>query len=332
MIKSALAEALEIIGDKPARTVSKEDVRGYRLTLGKLPAHLGVRYAGRSIAEVLAERESAESRLAAENPTPGLSASTIRKRMSYLISLFKYAERMEWVDKNPADGMRPPKAKKVYAERDAFTDEDLRAIFGSDYKAATLGAGNAARYWIPLVLLYTGARLEEIAQLETADVAEVQGIPCVKIAAASSADAPAEPGEGKSLKTAGSDRTVPIHSGLVALGFLDYVEERRRAGDRRLFPRLQRQRNRGYGVVIGQWFTRWERSHGIASNRKVLHSLRHTFATRLKEADVQEHTIAELLGHEVESITTGRYGKPLGVDKLRQAVGRLEVGEGLRDL
>jgi integrase len=60
--------------------------------------------------------------------------------------------------------------------------------------------------------------------------------------------------------------------------------------------------------------------------------MRHTFATRLKAADVQDHTISELLGHEVESITTGRYGKKLDVSTLREAVEELDVRKGLSAL
>jgi integrase len=60
--------------------------------------------------------------------------------------------------------------------------------------------------------------------------------------------------------------------------------------------------------------------------------MRHTFATRLKAADVQDHTISELLGHEVESIQTGRYGKKLDVSRLREAVEELDVRKGLSAL
>src|SRR5262249_17570396 len=230
----------------------------------------------------------------------------------------------DMIDKNPADGMRPPKPKRAEAERDAFTDEDLRAIFGSDYRAATLGNGDAAKFWVPLVLLFTGARLEEIAQLNVADVGDVDGIPCVRITTR---------GEGqKRLKSAAADRTVPTHSGLIALGFLDYVAERRSAGDRRVFPRLSRTADKGYGVSVSKWFTKWKRAHGITSRLKGLHSLRPTFSTKLKAADVQEYTISELAGHENDNITTGRYGKRLQVCKLRDAIEKLDVREGLRDL
>src|SRR5206468_3701650 len=134
--------------------------------------------------------------------------------------------------------------------------------------------------------------------LEVADVLEVDGIPCVRITARS------DGAEQKRLKTAGSERTVPLHSGLLALGWLEYVAQRREAGDRKLFPRLRRVGQQGYGARVSQWFGRWKRARGITSSSLVLHSLRHTVATRLKAADVQDFAISELLGHANASITT----------------------------
>jgi integrase len=57
----------------------------------------------------------------------------------------------------------------------------------------------------------------------------------------------------------------------------------------------------------------------------VPYSLRHTFATRLKYADVAESVLDELLGHKVEKLSVGRYGKRYPVEKLREAVERLDV-------
>jgi integrase len=54
-------------------------------------------------------------------------------------------------------------------------------------------------------------------------------------------------------------------------------------------------------------------------------SLRHTFATRFEYADVAESVLDELLGHKVEKLSVGRYGKRYPVEKLREAVERLKV-------
>ena len=50
-------------------------------------------------------------------------------------------------------------------------------------------------------------------------------------------------------------REVPLHPDLITLGFLTYVNEMRRAGHRRLFPKLEPYRGR-YAKNIGRWLNR----------------------------------------------------------------------------
>ena len=94
------------------------------------------------------------------------------------------------------------------------------------------------------------------------------------------------------------------------------------------------QEAQGYGGKVSKWFNnQWLRKRcGITTPTKVLYSTRHTFATRLKAADVQDHTISELVGHEVESITVGRYGKALALPQLRDALERYDLRGPLADL
>jgi integrase len=60
--------------------------------------------------------------------------------------------------------------------------------------------------------------------------------------------------------------------------------------------------------------------------KKDFHSFRHTVADALKQVQVEPTVISELLGHRVESISLGRYGKRYSPKVLRQAVERLEFG------
>jgi integrase len=297
--KSALAEFLQIVGDKRVLSFTKDDIRNYKLALDTLPA---------------------------KTRDGKLGPASIRRRMSGVIALFNYALKMELVDRNVADGLKPKRDKRrVDAERDPFSEDDLHRLFGPDYAATTIGHGGdlgQALYWVPLLALYTGARLGELAQLHTADVVAVDGIECIRIC----------PGEDKTLKNASSERTIPLHSGLLALGFMSYVEERRAAGDRRLFPRLKKGKNRGYGGEVTNWFLKWRKKKGVDARTKPFHSFRHGLATRLKAADVREYLIAELMGHANESMSTGRYGKRVDVVGLKAAVEKVDFSAGLVDL
>ncbi|UNP90273.1 tyrosine-type recombinase/integrase [Aeromonas encheleia] len=112
------------------------------------------------------------------------------------------------------------------------------------------------------------------------------------------------------LKTANSARLIPIHSSLIAGGFIDFVQER--AGGR-LFPELPHRQD-GYSHLWGQWFSR----HRPVD--KDFHSLRHTVATALKDHGVPLQYAAAILGHTNGAISYDRYGGGVAVEKLQAAI------------
>jgi len=158
-------------------------------------------------------------------------------------------------------------------------------------------------------------RQNEICQLYCDDIREEDGIWCFDVN--SNAD--------KDLKTGASERIIPIHPQLLDLGLLDYVEVLRAAGEERLWPNLVRRRD-GYGQDFSRWFGRFKNLNITDDRKKVFHSLRHNVADALKQAGVQEAAIAEILGHENQSITTGRYGKRLRPKPLLKALKNLDYG------
>jgi len=157
------------------------------------------------------------------------------------------------------------------------------------------------------MMLFGGTRLEEAAQLTIDDIKQVDDVWCIDINGV---------GENKKLKNDQSERKVPIHSWLIEHGLLEYREQMKAEGYQRLFPTLTRSVN-GYGSAISKWFNKRLREVGVEDRRKVLYSTRHAVATRLKYADVQDHAIAELLGHKIEGITMGRYAKKLEMESKR---------------
>ena len=65
-------------------------------------------------------------------------------------------------------------------EREVFTSEDLGKLFRNEGFRA-LEKERPERYWVPLIALYSGARLEEICQLELRDIRKVGDIWCFDI-------------------------------------------------------------------------------------------------------------------------------------------------------
>ncbi len=255
------------------------------------------------------------------------AAATINKHLGAIASLLQLATDNDLCAVNVARGVRVRGRKVPEESRLPYDIEDLKQIFSSPVFTAGLrpigGAGEAA-YWLPLLALWTGCRLEELGQALVADVQEANGVHYLDIS---------DLGEGMSVKTTGSRRSVPIHPELVRLGFLRYVDGRRVAGDERVFPLL---RQNSYGRWTQNW-SKWWRSYargtvGIADTRKVFHSFRHTFIRQCRECGIEEEQRIAITGHA--GGTVGRaYGGHYPLRPLAEAMQKLRYpGLHLMDL
>jgi integrase len=129
----------------------------------------------------------------------------------------------------------------------------------------------------------------------------------------------------KRLKTSSSRRTVPVHPELVRLGFLKYIEMRRKHGASvPLFPLLKPRSKGSVGEAWSKWYGRYIRSIGITNRARVFHSFRHSFKDGLRAAAVSEDINDALNGHSGGGV--GRtYGakdneRRFGLKRLAEAV------------
>src|SRR4051794_13680383 len=222
----------------------------------------------------------------------GRAEATAANYLNDVKTLLRWAVEAGRLPANPAEGVRTAKRKPKAGERRLpFNDGEARLILE---KARGL---QGADRWIPWLLAFTGARVEEVAQALVADVRERDGIAYLDINAE---------GEGKSLKNAGSARRVPLHPALVAEGFLDYVAGLPRDG--RLFPDLKAGPFGDLSAAYSKRAGRWVRSLGIADVRKVAnHSWRHRFKDVCRDAGVAKDVHDRLSGHS-EGDVSGGYG------------------------
>ena len=234
-----------------------------------------------------------------------LSVSRVNNYLGILVKIYALAMRKDKnLNHNPSEGLRLREKVRADQKRDVFTDEDLELIFVKSYEYGQDKHRNAHTFWIPLLGLYTGARLEEICQLLRTDVIQKDGIWCLNI---DESDAP----DIKSVKTS-EQRIIPLHSFLVDdLRFIDYVHSLKKK-DIRVFPKLKRVSNR-WGHGFSQWFSQFKKRAGIESEsgKKVFHSFRHTFIDHLKQKGANEQHVKEYVGHAGgdTDITWGLYGK-----------------------
>ena len=207
------------------------------------------------------------------------SQTTCIKHLSSLSGLFKWAEMQGFTPDNinPVRGLSPNKrqAKKHATQRQPFTDAELLAVLSSkDFLKQK--QTHPERYWLVWLCLFQIWRREEAGQLSLKDIGELDGILFMNIT---------DEGEGQGLKNAGSKSRLPIHSSLVKLGFLEYVERIKVAGHSRLFPQLVHGAN-GYSDAVGKCFTRLVINGGLTDPALALHSLRHGGITKLHAAGV----------------------------------------------
>jgi integrase len=262
-----------------------------------------------------------------------LVQTTQNKELRGLRALFSYGIKLEWMTRNPAKDLKV-KEPPAREQRVPFAVDDLRVLLGASLSKAAIArpVGSAARgpkpvqvymperYWSPLLSLYAGLRAGEIVRLRADNFQPVDNVLCMSV----------EPEPDESLKTESSRRLVPVHSHLIELGLLAFVDEQRAGGEQHLFPRVAQLRRPVKALTT--WFSRYRRSVGIDDKRKTFHSMRHNFRQALSEADVQDSVVSDLMGHADSSMTHGRYGKGASVARLRDAVERLDFRKELAAL
>lgn len=213
----------------------------------------------------------------------GNAAKTIEKDHSAIRALLSIAVHEEWIPSNPASDALLPNRRGGRIIR-SYTAAEVKAIFSSPVFVSgsrpRAGKGEAA-FWVPLLMLYTGARREEICQLSTNRVLERQGIAYMVIDAL---------GDDARLKTEHSSRVIPIHRDLIGLGFCNFVADRKRGGGGPLFPMLRPNKRGQYGAKWGDWWSRYVRICCKISDHQISpsHSFRHLFITECRRRHIRE--------------------------------------------
>jgi integrase len=186
---------------------------------------------------------------------------------------------------------------------------------------------DSAKYWVPLIALFSGLRLGEIIQMQLADVKTLEGIAYFDVTPLSLDDEDDEgydPTEEKSLKTSSSRRGIPIHKTLLDLGFNDFLASQRAKGESRLFPEFARAEDDGsWSKQFSKYFKRFRESIGVTRRGVKFHSLRHNVEDALRNADVRKEVRDALQGHG-ESGVSREYGSGYYLRTLNEAVQKIE--------
>jgi integrase len=202
-------------------------------------------------------------------------------------------------------------------KRHPFTVEQLHTIFGSHpWVKSDRPVGRAIHYWGPFIAMFMGLRRGEIAQLRVQDFYTRDAIPMVAVAADAGID-------GRSRKTANARRGLPVHQELIRLGLLHFVEKQRENGCG-LWPDEQPDARGRWGDGLSDWFSRLLSKKHITGRRLGMHSFRHNFEDRLREADLQGTSRgAFIAGRRPGDRVAAGYGAGFSSAKLAEAMGRI---------
>ena len=229
----------------------------------------------------------------------GKSQATLRKYLQRTQAYTKWLCQKGYLNKPDYFSELEPITKRQVArtvkDREPFTDDDvLKLLHFADDQLK------------PLIMFgaYTGCRIEELCNLTVDDVysTPIDGVRRFYL------DIPVS----KTKK--GLHRKVPLHPLLE-----EYLPESGYLIDVRKGVNKYGERSAG----IGKKFGRLKSELGFKSE-KVFHSLRKSFVDKLKQVGCSEVVSADIVGHEVPTMTYGLYASGTPVEQLFEWVDRVE--------
>ena len=316
----AVRRFLELHGDPWIRDINRRHVREFREALQAIPLRRSGFLRTASLTQLV---EWSKDHPEADTISP----ATVNKLLGGVQAVCVWGRDNGLIpDDQPwADPFSKMRLEEDEPEREPWQIAELRTLFASPVFAQHVrpraGRGEAA-YWLPLLGLFTGARQGELAPLTVARIGkdEATGIHAIAIAR--------DEARGVRLKTPTARRTIPVHPELDRLGFLDFVDARRKVDgpDAALFPLLQPGPRGGYAEGWSKWFGRYIRDIGINNPNRVFHSLRHSFKDALRAGGVNEDVNDALLGQSGGGVGRSYGAKDMvyrfGFPRLAEAVSK----------
>jgi integrase len=352
---------LELVGDMPVGKIDRKVVlEKYKERLLTLPEDLrkAKKLCGSKNLNDLIDFARREN-------LPLQSLKTAEGHIIKVSEIFGYGVACLRISHNPLSGLvvKKEKRQKTNERRDVFSGELLKIIFSAKWFLTGGSPDLHFRphyYWLPLLGLFTGARISELAQLYLHDIKFLENRGWVidfnlnesdktaptlqELSADQTFDSSAlETVDEKSLKNVNANRVVDVHSRLIQLGLIEYVVALRGAGYTRLFPEIERNASKErYGVAPAKWFNDafLGRTLGVVRDgRTTFHSFRHTVSSAFHKLEVPEPDVAQILGHARGKTTSYLvYAKDKDVSKTVEllrfpetdAVAKFDVESGLK--
>lgn len=165
-----------------------------------------------------------------------------------------------------------------------------------------------ATYWVPLMIMTMGTRVEEVLILKRRNVIRRNGVHCFVLGC--DAD--------QSAKSEDSERVVPVPQLLLDLGFVEWVRETAGA-DALLFPcAARRSSSATLSDAFGKHLRHLLAQLGLADFDEDFYALRKTLSTELSRLNVADGRRQALAGHKGGTIINRHYTAHNAADLKRE--------------
>lgn len=308
-----------ILGSKDLKSVSKENMRNFRDMIELIPKN----YMKKPKLKNLPIQEAVK----VNNGKDVISSATAYKYWGVVCSFMNWAKKEGYFDNlpSPAQGLEIVVKKKAMDAKDPFSNEQLKKWFTSPIYSGCLSptrrlkSGDIiiedALYWVPLIGLYTGMRLGEIIQMSMDDLEDVKGIWAFNVRE--------DPDDiNKSVKTPSSVRKVPLHNDLLEFGFIQFFEDMKKKGYKRIFEDINPSSKGYYSDLFSKKFRYNTEKLNIKTAKTSYHSFRHNIKNAMKDKDILDTHQDAILGH-AQTAMNAIYGST-EVKKLKECIDRIE--------
>jgi len=313
--KERIKLVLSLIGlEREVRTIVKSDINVLTDGLKTFPKNFQQRFGktGKTVTDIMR--------------TEKFETVSKRTRAKYEIDLkkfFGWCENRGYVPVSPMASYKIDVPKHTVDARNPFSQHELEQIFKS--KLFAEGWQDDDRAWMTLVGLYTGARAGEILLLSPLDVQVSDGVEYFNIV---------DSGDGKKrVKTDHSVRSVPIHPDLKSLGFLRFLNKKRKRKATRIFDSIRVGKLGSETVYWTKFFSPFLERIGVKTPKNCYHSFRHTFVQACRLARLPEDRSHALTGHKNPDVSAFQhYGRRYKPHELYQDMEAIAFGINIIDL
>ncbi len=315
-LRPRIKNFIETIGDKPLRDYTRQDFARYRDILDRTPLRAFDKFKTHDLAEAADKNEKRRQ------PFPVLNDKSVDDDyLTPIKGLFTYCVHNLWIPATPAVGIVSSRTRE--SRRTERPDEGRRAFkadqINTYFRYITRKRSRATEdYWLPVLALYTGARLNELCQIEPRRIIMHNGRWHIDLLTIYDRDEIERAVKGLEkeekavarlkLKSASARRQIPIHDDLIKIGFVDFVDLRRNHPKyTRLFPNPRPDRYGYLSSAVGKRLNRDIDRAGAKTDDTSFYSFRHAFAAALTRAKVPDRTKDRIMGHLIGG-AQGHYG------------------------